>query len=89
MHYEKNQQEVQEIDEKQDKLFARHKEINQKYRGKVSKEKITILEQDIDLLWEKVCVYDKYAAEERNLRVKAVEAFRKHETRMFGSVKRL
>ena len=64
--------------------MARHREINEKYRGEVSKEKITILEQDIDLLWEKVCVYEIYAAEERNLRVKAVEAFRNHETRMFG-----
>ena len=52
-----------------------------------SEEKITILEQDIDLLWQKVCVYEKYSAEERNLRVKAREAFRKHEIRMFGSVK--
>ena len=65
----------------------RRKEINEKYKGAASEEKITILEQDIDLLWQKVCVYEKYFAEERNLRIKAVEALRKHEIRMFGNVK--
>jgi hypothetical protein len=34
-----------------------------------------------------VFAYERYAVEERKLRTKAVEELRKHETRMFGSVK--
>ena len=53
MQYEKNQQEIKEIDEEQDQLLERHKEVNEKYKGRYSKEKIEILEKDIDLLWKK------------------------------------
>jgi hypothetical protein len=41
-------------------------EVNEKYKGRYSKEKIEILEQDRDLQWKKVCFYEKYAQEEKN-----------------------
>ena len=58
-----------------------------KHRGARTEEKIEVLEKDIDLLWKKVSAYERHAIEERTLRIKAVEELRKHETRMFGSVK--
>ena len=87
LQYEKNQQEIQEIDEKQERLLKIHKELNAKYRGAITEEKVDVLEKDIDLLWEKVFAYERYAVEERKLRIKAVKELRKHEARMFGSVK--
>ena len=39
--------------------------ISEKYKGAASEEKVSLLEQDIDLLWRKVCVYEEYAAEKQ------------------------
>ena len=47
-----------------------HKELNAKNRGTVTKEKVEVLEKDIDCLWEKVLAYEEYANEERKLRIK-------------------
>lgn len=50
------------------------------------RKKNAFLEKEIELLWEKVVVYEKYSDEERNLRIKAVEAMRKPEAQLSGKV---
>ena len=52
-----------------------------------SPEVQVILLKDISLLWDKVETYERYAEEERIQRIRTVNAFRKHEERMFGKVK--
>ena len=61
LQYEKNQQRIQELDEKQEKLLNIHKELNARNKGKVTKEKVDVLEKDIDCLWGKVLAYEEYA----------------------------
>ena len=64
-----------------------HKELNARSKGRVTKEKVDVLEKGIDCLWDKMLPYEENANEERKLRIKAVEELRKHETKMLGSVK--
>ena len=87
LQYEKNKQKIKELDEQQEKLLDIHIKINSWSQGRVTKEKVDVLEKDIDCLWEKVRAYEEYATEERKLRIKAVEELRKHEKKLFGSVK--
>ena len=57
-----------------------------RYKGP-SREKDRRLQEEIDLLWRKVRIYEKYGDEERRLREKAVDALRLYEEQLFGKVK--
>ena len=50
--------------------------------------KVLLLKHN-SILWDKIEVYEKYAEQERALRIQAVSAFRKHEGRMFGKVQEI
>ena len=63
LQYEKSQQEIKELDDQQEKLLNIHKELNARNQGRVTKEKVDVLEKDIDCLWDKVLAYEKYASE--------------------------
>jgi hypothetical protein len=54
-----------------------------------SEEKERLFEKEIELLWEKIVVHKKYSTEEQNLRIKAVEALRKHEEQLFRKVREI
>ena len=87
LQQERTKQRIKEIDEQQEKLLGLHIKINSWSQGRATQEKIDVLEKDIDCLLEKVRVYEEDANQERKLRIKAVEELRKHEKKMFGSVK--
>ena len=36
-----------------------HKELNARNKGKITKEKVEVLEKDIYCLWDKVLAYEK------------------------------
>ena len=81
------------IDEQQDELLDVHKGLKVRHPylkdDDPSKERELPLEREIELLWEMVMVYEKYSEEERNLRIKAVEALRKHEEQPLGKVQEI
>ena len=57
-----------------------HKELDEAkpyLEGKPSKERCTILEEEVKLLWKKVSVYEHYGNSERNLKHKAGEELKK------------
>jgi hypothetical protein len=42
-------------------------------------ERQALFEKKIEILWDKVVVYEKFSEEEKSLRTRAVNALRKHE----------
>ena len=44
------------------------------------------MEKEIERLWKKVVVYEKYSDDDRNLRIRAVEALRSYEAQHFREV---
>ena len=52
--------------------------------GEPHKDRQELFEKEIEILWDKAVVYEKYSEEERLLRNKAVDALKRHEKKMFG-----
>ena len=77
---QRKEQKIWFIDVDQGKLMKLHKDLDEAMphsKGNPSKERCTILTEEIDLLWKKVSVYESYGNSERDLRIKAVEEMNK------------
>ena len=87
---QRKDQQIWFIDEDQGKIMKMHKKLEKNMPqmiGRASEKKCVILEKEIELLWQKVVVYETYGNSERELRIKAVEALERFGKRFIRSEK--
>ena len=83
-------QQIEDIDKEQDILLKEQTPTRSGLWTSPIRDTIErMYESEIRLLWRKISIYEKYAAEERNLRIQAVKALRRHEEQLLGSVKEI
>jgi hypothetical protein len=77
--------ELEAIDKKRKDLSGKAVDLG-KRPCNPSPELQVILLKNNSLLWDKTEVYEKYAEQEKALRIQAVNQLRKHEEKMFGQI---
>ena len=79
-------QEIWDLDEEQSDLYRRQLLLRYK---RPSREKDNLAQEEIDLLWIEVRIYETYGDEERKLRDRAIDVLRQYEKQLFGKVKNI
>ena len=78
--------ELEVLDKKRKELVDKSLDLG-KRPCNPSPELQVILLKNNSLLWDQIEVYERYAKQERVLRIQAVHLLRRHEENMFGRIK--
>ena len=80
--------ELEVLDKKRQELSEMVVELGQK-QGSTTPELQVILLKENSQMWDRIEVFERYAEQERALRIQAVNLLRRHEEKMFGKVKKV
>ena len=79
--------ELEVLDKKRRELSAKAVDLG-KRRCSATPELQVILLKNNSQLWDRIEVFERYAEQERALRIQAVNLRRRHEEKMFGKIKK-
>ena len=78
--------ELEVLDKKRGELSAKATDLSKRPRTATPELQVILLKNNSQL-WDRIEVFERYAEQERALRIQAISLLRRHEEKMFGKVK--